>query len=143
MPAETESDREIVLDVTRSKKNKHLCHGDKMKIVKNKRTFEPISIDDKKSVYTMKIRCTCIQLENGNYEYLISNLPLKKFSALDLRELYWKRWSIETSFRRLKYALSLLHAFATEEKRKSKERKKGNMNTKNPLKMFFLLHEDS
>ena len=38
---------------------------------------------------------------------------------------------------------SLLHAFATEEKRKSKERKKGNMNTKNPLKMFFLLHEDS
>lgn len=158
------------MDVTRSKKNKHLCHGDKMKIVKNKRTFEPISIDDKKSVYTMKIRCTCIQLENGNYEYLISNLALKKFSALDLRELYWKRWSIETSFRRLKYALSLvylhsvnreliiqevyakfimynfaslLHAFATEEKRKSKERKKGNMNTKNPLKMFFLLHEDS
>lgn len=50
-----------------------------MKIVKNKRTFEPIPIDDKKSVYTMKIRCTCIQLENGNYEYLISNLPLKNF----------------------------------------------------------------
>lgn len=122
-----------------------------MKIVKNKRTFEPIPIDDKKSVYTMKIRCTCIQLENGNYEYLISNLPLKNFSALDLRELYWKRWSIETSFRRLKYALSLvylhsvnreliiqevyaklimynfaslLHAFATEEKNKEQGKKK-------------------
>ena len=122
-----------------------------MKIVKNKRTFEPIPINDKKSVYTMKIRCTCIQLENGNYEYLISNLPLKNFSALDLRELYWKRWSIETSFRRLKYALSLvylhsvnreliiqevyaklimynfaslLHAFATEEKKKEQGKKK-------------------
>lgn len=151
LPAETESDKEIILDVTRSKKNKHLCHGDKMKIVKNKRIFEPIPIEDKKSVYTMKIRCTCIRLENGNYEYLISNLPLEKFSAQDLRELYWKRWSIETSFRRLKYALSLvylhsvnreliiqevyaklimynfaslLHAFATEEKRKEQGKKK-------------------
>ena len=122
-----------------------------MKIVKNKRIFEPIPIEDKKSVYTIKIRCTCIRLENGNYEYLISNLPLEKFSALDLRELYWKRWSIETSFRRLKYALSLvylhsvnremiiqevyaklimynfaslLHAFATEEKRKEQGKKK-------------------
>ena len=151
MPTETESDKEIILDVTRSKKNKHLCHGDEMKIVKNKRIFEPIPIEDKKSVYTIKIRCTCIRLENGNYEYLISNLPLEKFSALDLRELYWKRWSIETSFRRLKYALSLvylhsvnremiiqevyaklimynlaslLHAFATEEKRKEQGKKK-------------------
>ena len=122
-----------------------------MKIVKNKRIFEPIPIEDKKSVYTIKIRCTCIRLENGNYEYLISNLPLEKFSALDLRELYWKRWSIETSFRRLKYALSLvylhsvnremiiqevyaklimynlaslLHAFATEEKRKEQGKEK-------------------
>ena len=38
-----------------------------MKIVKNKRIFEPIPIEDKKSVYTIKIRCTCIRLENGNY----------------------------------------------------------------------------
>ena len=137
--------------IKKKKKNKHLCHGDEMKIVKNKRIFEPIPIEDKKSVYTIKIRCTCIRLENGNYEYLISNLPLEKFSALDLRELYWKRWSIETSFRRLKYALSLvylhsvnreliiqevyaklimynfaslLHAFATEEKKKEQGKKK-------------------
>ena len=94
LPAETESDTEIVLDVTRSKKNRHLCHGDKLKIVKNKRVFEPIPPDDTKSVYTMKIRCTCIQLENGNYEYLISNLSPETFSAKDLRELYWKRWGI-------------------------------------------------
>ena len=150
LPAETESDIEVVLDVTRSKKKRHLCHGDKMKIVKNKRVFEPIPPEDKKSVYTMKIRCTCIQLENGSYEYLISNLPPEKFSALDLRELYWKRWAIETSFRSLKYALSLvylhsvnraliiqevfaklimynfaslLHTFATEEKKKAMKKK--------------------
>ena len=41
-------------------------------------------------------------------EYLISNLPADIFSPEDLRELYWKRWSIEASFRSLKYALSLV-----------------------------------
>ena len=160
LPAETESDTEIVLDVTRSKKNRHLCHGDKMKIVKNKRIFEPIPPDDKKSVYTMKIRCTCIQLETGNYEYLISNLSPETFSAEDLRELYWKRWAVETSFRSLKYALSLvylhsvnreliiqeifaklimynfaslLHAYAAEEKKKTLKKKE----TKYEYKVSF------
>ena len=42
-------------------------------------------------------------------EYLISNLPADIFSPEDLRELYWKRWSIEASFRSLKYALSLVY----------------------------------
>lgn len=42
--------------------------------------------------------------------------------------------------------ITLPHFFTPllqKKKRKSKERKKGNMNTKYPLKMFFLLHEDS
>lgn len=104
-----ESDMEFTVGVTRSKKNIRHCTLNKFKIVKNKRLFEPIAPGDTKTIYSMNIRCSCIKLSNGEYEYLVSNLPKDKFSVNDLGELYWKRWSIETSFRRLKYALSLVY----------------------------------
>lgn len=55
---------------------------------------------------TVKIRITEIELidKKGNtyIEILASNLPLDKFSTDDLKELYNKRWKIETNFDRLK-----------------------------------------
>ena len=53
-----------------------------------------------------KIRITEIELidkKGQKYiERLASNLPLDKFSTNDLKELYNKRWKIETNFDRLK-----------------------------------------
>ena len=53
-----------------------------------------------------KIRITEIELINKYgqpyIERLASNLPLDKFSTNDLKELYNKRWKIETNFDRLK-----------------------------------------
>lgn len=107
--AEKESDQEISLGITRSKNREYLNNPSKYKIIKYGRIFEPIPPEDHESVYAMNIRCTCIKLGDDTYEYLISNLPADIFSPEDLRELYWKRWSIETSFRSLKYALSLVY----------------------------------
>jgi len=100
-------DRIISVAVTRSKKNRQKASCDAFKYIRNDRKFDLISPYDETSIFRMDLRCTCIELSDGNYEYLISNLPMKKFSADDLKELYWKRWQIETSFRSLKYALSL------------------------------------
>ena len=46
--------------------------------------------------------------ENGNdsVEYLITNLPEELSTAEKLKELYWERWSIETSYNRLKNRMS-------------------------------------
>lgn len=39
---------------------------------------------------------------NDSVEYLITNLPEELATAEKLKELYWERWSIETSYNRLK-----------------------------------------
>lgn len=40
-------------------------------------------------------------------EYLISNLPMNEYSIDDLKELYHLRWTIETSYNRLKNRMKL------------------------------------
>lgn len=106
---DVESDKFITLGITRSRRNVYTKNPTKYKSLTPNKVFDYIDIDDKTSVYNMNIRCTCIKLSEDSYEYLISNLPLEQFSSVDLKELYWKRWSIETSFRSLKYALSLVY----------------------------------
>ena len=41
-----------------------------------------------------------------------SNLPSAEFSSIQLKELYAKRWGIETSFRTLKYTIGLTNFHA-------------------------------
>jgi len=109
-------DRVASVAVTRCKKNCKKISCDVVKCIRKDRRFDLISPDDDTAIYHMDLRCTCIELTAGNYEYLFSNLPMDLFSADDLKALYWKRWAIETSFRSLKYALSLssLHSVKRE-----------------------------
>ncbi len=105
--ADDESDNTVVFYITRSQKKLHCGHHTFVKKLHSKRKFDYIDPDDRSSVYQMAVRCTCIKLGDNSYEYLVSNLPRDLFSAVDLKHLYWKRWAVETSFRSLKYALSL------------------------------------
>jgi hypothetical protein len=43
----------------------------------------------------INIRITTILLENGEEEYLISNLPMNKFKSNDLKEVYSLIWEIK------------------------------------------------
>ena len=103
------SDKYVKVDISRSLKNRHESKADVFKKISSSRKFDYIPVDDKKTIYTMNLRCTCIKLDEDSYEYLISNLPFETFTSEELKALYWKRWSIETSFRSLKYALSLVY----------------------------------
>lgn len=109
MESNKEADTYISLGITRSRKKIYRHNPSEYKSLKPSNVFDPIPVGDRQSIYTMNIRCTCVKLGEDSYEYLVSNLPMDVFSKEDLRELYWKRWSIETSFRRLKYALSLVY----------------------------------
>ena len=60
------------------------------------------------SPYTMRLRIVRFQLDNGNFETLATSLP-RTFTIDDLKEIYHRRWGIETSFRDLKYSAGLVN----------------------------------
>jgi hypothetical protein len=58
--------------------------------------------------YELSFRAVRLELSQGNFECLVTNLPREEFTAEDLKELYHRRWGEETSFRALKYTVGLL-----------------------------------
>ena len=60
-------------------------------------------------LYPLSFRVVRFAVKEGLYETVITNLPADRFPPSLLRELYHKRWGIETSFRDLKYTLALMH----------------------------------
>ena len=68
----------------------------------------------------MRFRICRFQLDNGEFETVATSLP-QTFTLAEIKELYHKRWGIETSFRDLKYTLGLINlhgksdAFAEQE----------------------------
>lgn len=60
-----------------------------------------------KDLYRICFRIIKISLPNGTAEYLYTNLPNEDFTLAEIRELYNRRWGIETSFRDIKYAAGM------------------------------------
>lgn len=68
--------------------------------------------DASDDLYPISFRVVRFAIKEGLYETVITNLPADQFPPSLLRELYHKRWGIETSFRDLKYTLALTHFHA-------------------------------
>lgn len=111
----TEVDTNISFGVTRNRAM-HAANPTFYKILSAKRNETIIPFNDRKSVCFFNLRAICIKLETGEYEYLITNLPKDDFSTTEIKSMYGMRWGIETSFRSLKYAISLsyLHSVNRE-----------------------------
>ena len=107
LPPSEELDQIISFSVTRSKKKKYRSDPKKYVYMSPDRPFDLISPDDRESLVPMSFRLVKVKLSNGESEFLATDLPLKKFSAADIKELYHMRWGIETSFRFLKYNVAL------------------------------------
>lgn len=62
----------------------------------------------------LSLRVVIKELPSGDFEYLFTNLPQDKFSAVQIANIYRMRWNIETSFRYLKYGIGglVFHARA-------------------------------
>lgn len=106
MPESEVFDTELEINVTRNCRKAKNNPKQYVAVGKNRR-FDFIPADDKESVFTIPCRLVKVRLTDGNYEYLITNLPNKGFDAETIKELYRLRWGIETSFRVLKYNVSL------------------------------------
>ena len=55
--------------------------------------FDFIAPDDKRTTFIMRLRIVKVKL-GDDYEYLITNLPEKKYAMSELKYLYNLRWGI-------------------------------------------------
>lgn len=107
LPDKDEFDIDIQFLLTRSRRTIYRQNPTKYKIINSKTRFDYIKPEDKESLYPLSFRLIKIKLDNGNFEYLLTNLPRESFRISEMKALYHLRWEIEKSFLFLKYGLCL------------------------------------
>ena len=115
LPNEDEFDLPVSLTLTnkQTKVTKSLCKDH------NRFRFRPSNSrfdflpskskhSDPPSFFQLHFRLVRVEVVEGKFEVLITNLPSDSFPPSKLKYLYSLRWGIETSFRSLKYTIGLL-----------------------------------
>lgn len=66
--------------------------------------------------YDLSFRIVRFPLSDDSFECLVTNLPPDEFPPKRIKRLYFARWAIEGSFRKLKYTIGLsnFHAYRPE-----------------------------
>lgn len=108
-----ELDRDISFTVTTTQTNVDKENG-YIYIQKRKKDKERLRWNFQ-SPYFMMLRIVRVQLDNGEYETLATNLPRDIFPLEDIKELYHKRWGVETAFRDIKYGVGLANLHGKSE----------------------------
>ena len=106
LPNTNEYDVLIPLKLTRKQTKDVKKHPEVYKVLTNNTQMDFIDLH-KNQFYDITLRVVRFKLTDETYECLITNLPQKEYPVEILKELYAKRWGIETSFRELKYAIGL------------------------------------
>jgi hypothetical protein len=120
LPDYIDTTAEVILSRSQSKKKRlqpdRAC--DYRYICKNI-TFDYITPDNPE--YDMKLRIVRFDLGNGSFENIITNLPQDEFPSEEIKNIYWCRWSIETSFRDLKHSIGTTNFHSKKVSHISKE----------------------
>ena len=106
-PDSKEFDVHKNIKIIRSSKKCYKSLPDEYKCISNDRAFDFIEPHDNKSTFRLNFRVVSIVLPNGSCEYLVTNLPEKKFPPEVLKILYKERWKEESAFHKLKYKCGL------------------------------------
>lgn len=103
-------DEEFDIDVsrllTRRNTNYIKSHPEIYKFMPINQKFDYFN-EDFNIPYEFHARIVRFKISDDSYECIITNLSREEFSLEEIKELYHKRWGIETSFRELKYAIGL------------------------------------
>lgn len=76
------------------------------RFIPSKNTFDFLDPHENK-FYPMTLRVVRFRISDSAYETVVTNLDRDLFPPDELKNLYAMRWGIETSFRKLKYAVGL------------------------------------
>lgn len=115
-PQEDSFDIRVNVTLTRSRKNKIVIRdGFYRRYVDVNTAFDYIthgSLD----TYDLSFRIVRFPISEGTYECIVTNLPEDEFPMEQIKLVYFSRWSIEGSFRKLKYTVGLsnFHAYKPE-----------------------------
>lgn len=105
---------DITVDVTltRSHSSKIDCGESYRRFIDASISFDYIE-HGSKDTYKLSFRIVRFQLSDNSYECIVTNLPADEFPSARIKELYYARWGIESSFRKLKYTtgLSNFHSY--------------------------------
>ena len=102
---DTEFDIKRKIKITRHK-NKEYINDPNWVVLGSKSTF---NFFDSDGFAEAEFRVIRFKLSSGEYECLLTDLPESEFDTETIKEIYAKRWGIETSFRLLKYSIDIVH----------------------------------
>jgi hypothetical protein len=111
LPATEEFDVSVQRILTKKHTKEIKAHPEIYRYLPTNSTFDLLDIHTNK-FYPISFRIVRFKIADNSYETVITNLKQSAFSPGELKELYKKRWGIETSFRELKYAVGLTHFHA-------------------------------
>ena len=100
-----EFDIDVKRILTRQQTNEIKSHPEIYKFMPTNQKFD--FFDEKHKEYEFECRVVRFKISNDIYETIFTNLDRDNFPPKVIKELYNKRWGIETSFRELKYAIGL------------------------------------
>ncbi len=106
---ENEEEFDITVDRiivrTNAKKNRSLPdHPELYRYIDKNTAFDYIE-PSSPGEYHLCLRAVCVKIDEGTYEYLVTNLSRDEFDLRALCDLYHLRWGCETFFRELKHVI--------------------------------------
>jgi len=108
LPATDEFDVCIQRILTRKKTKEVRAHPEIYRFMPKNVIFDFVNVHSNQ-FYAMSFRVVRFKISDDSYETVITNLHQSDFPPEELKELYRKRWGIETSFRELKYSIGLIN----------------------------------
>ncbi|MFM9282476.1 IS4 family transposase [Paenibacillus jiagnxiensis] len=114
LPADGEFDRDVHLILTRKQTKEVKAHPEMYKFLPSNSTFDFLDLREN-LFYPLSFRVVRFVLPSGDYETVITNLSAIDFPPDDIKSIYHMRWSIETSFRALKYTVGLTNFHAKKQ----------------------------
>lgn len=115
-PAETSFDIDVKVTLVRSHSKKVQADPDSyIRFVDQAATFDYVEYGSF-DTYKLSFRVVRFPINESTYECIVTNLPRDEFPAERIKKLYYSRWGIESSFRKLKYTIGLsnFHAYKPE-----------------------------
>lgn len=117
LPDKEEFDVDISLKLTRKQTNemKELFAKDKnhYKFIPHSTPFDFLSNKLRKNdpiqFYKLNFRIVRFKITEDTYETVLTNLSRMEYPEKTIKDLYARRWGIETSFRDLKYTVGMLN----------------------------------
>lgn len=104
---DTSFDMTVSRTVTRVNNKMTTSNKAKYAILMNNSPFDYIDFDNE--FYEMTFRVVRFKITDDTYECLITNMTEDEMKLEEFIDIYHRRWTIETSFKDLKYTIGLLY----------------------------------